>query len=126
MQLFVMSDIHSFYNEMMSALNKKGFDINNPDHHLVVCGDLFDRGPDARKVLDFCNELNEAGRLIFIGGNHETLLFDCVQDIYKRQVGNHHITNGTIDTITQFTGIGKYDLWGGFIDKEKFALFQLK
>ena len=124
MKLFVMSDIHSFYNEMKSALDSKGFDINNPDHHLVLCGDLFDRGPGAREVFEFCKELNEAGRLIYIGGNHETLLFDCIQDIHKRQVGNHHITNGTIDTITQFTGIGKYDLWGGFIDKEKFALMK--
>ena len=31
-EYFVLSDIHSFYNEMITALDKKGFDINNKDH----------------------------------------------------------------------------------------------
>ena len=63
MKLFVLSDVHSFYEPMMAALNKNGFDINNEDNHIVICGDLFDRGPDARKVLDFAKNLASLGRL---------------------------------------------------------------
>ena len=43
-KLFVVADVHSFYNEMIDALAEKGFDKNDPDHVFVSLGDLFDRG----------------------------------------------------------------------------------
>ena len=119
---FVMSDIHSFYDEMITALKLKGFDDKNPDHMLVVCGDLFDRGPDAVKVFDFVTKLAAEDRFVYIYGNHEELLFDCVNEILQRHgVSSHHISNGTFDTILQFTGIGKYDLYGGAFDTKEFT-----
>lgn len=118
---FVMSDIHSFYNEMIAALNLKGFDEDNPDHILVVCGDLFDRGPDAVKVFNFATRMAADARLIYIYGNHEELLQDCVKQIRnKRIISNHHITNGTFDTVVQITGMNKYDLYGGLFDNNEF------
>ena len=38
---FVTSDIHGFYDEFMASLDRAGFDIINPDHILVICGDIF-------------------------------------------------------------------------------------
>ena len=80
---FVVSDVHSFYDAMIDALNKQGFDIENPDHKVIVCGDLFDRGPDTVKCFEFCSALNEADRLIYICGNHEDLLFQCVHELLQ-------------------------------------------
>lgn len=120
MKLFVMSDIHSFYDEMITALDLKGFDEDDPNHILVICGDLFDRGPDAKKVLAYAKKMAAADRLIYITGNHEELLFDCIKDIKHGGVSAHHISNGTLDTICQMTGMGKYDLYGGFYDRDKF------
>ena len=121
MKLFVMSDIHSFYEPMMKALNDKGFEIDNPDHHIVVCGDLFDRGPDANKVFAFAKRMADEGRFNYVGGNHEELFFDCMKEILNsRGVGQHHISNGTLDTFSQITGISKYDLYGGWFDRKKF------
>lgn len=118
---FVMSDIHSFYDEMMTALNKNQFDITNTNHILVICGDLFDRGPKAKEVFNFVKTLADQNRLIYIYGNHEELLFDCINEIIRYHgVSHHHIHNGTFDTIMQFTGINKYDLYGGIFDKEEF------
>ena len=45
--LYCVSDVHSFYDELMTALTKAGFDINNEEHIFVSCGDLLDRGPFA-------------------------------------------------------------------------------
>lgn len=119
---FVMSDIHSFYNEMITALKLKGFDDKNPNHILVVCGDLFDRGPDANKVFDFVKLLNGLDRLIYVYGNHEELLFNCVDEILKYgRVSHHHISNGTFDTIIQFTGMNKYDVYGNMFDRREFV-----
>lgn len=112
MKLFVLSDVHSFYEPMMAALEKNGFDINNPDHHIVVCGDLFDRGPDANKVFAFAKRLSDEGRFNYVCGNHEDLLFDCVREIYRhRGVSSHHVSNGTLDTLVQITGLNKYELY---------------
>ena len=119
MKLFVMSDTHSYYNEMQAALTKNGFDKDNPDHHLVVCGDLFDRGPDSVKVFNFVKELAEQDRFSYVYGNHEGLLFDCYNDFLRYgQIYSHHVSNGTLDTISQFTGINKYDLYCGIFDHD--------
>ena len=37
---FITSDPHSYYTVLMKALKKKGFDINNEEHVIVICGDL--------------------------------------------------------------------------------------
>lgn len=48
MKYFIVSDVHSFYDEMMTALNESGFDKTNPDHIFVSLGDLLDRGDQSR------------------------------------------------------------------------------
>lgn len=122
MKLFAMSDIHSFYEPMVTALEKNGFEINNKDHHLVVCGDLFDRGPDAIKVFEFVKRLANEGRFHYVCGNHEELLFECLNEVHGHiGMSSHHVSNGTFDTIMQLTGVGKYDLLHGFYDKTEFA-----
>ena len=52
-EYFVVADVHSFYDEMMAALTNEGFDVNNPDHIVINCGDMMDRGPKSREMLDF-------------------------------------------------------------------------
>ena len=50
---FVCSDLHSFFTEFKEALAKNGFDAENQDHILVVCGDLFDRGKETLYLYNF-------------------------------------------------------------------------
>lgn len=100
---FVTSDVHSFLDELMVALSEKGFEKDNKDHILCVCGDLFDRGNQTRELFEFVKELQEQDRLIYVAGNHESLLFDCMEEIYRGQVpSSHHFHNGTVKTICQF------------------------
>ena len=95
-KLFVTSDIHSYFNELKVALNDAGFDENNEDHWLVVCGDCFDRGPDSVKVWKYLRDLP---RKVLIKGNHESLLVQCCE---RGWPGSHDISNGTYRTITHF------------------------
>ena len=44
---FVVSDVHSFYSILLKTLDSHGFQVNNPNHILVVCGDIFDRGEES-------------------------------------------------------------------------------
>lgn len=105
MKYFITSDVHSFYDELMVALNEKGFEKDNPEHIVCVCGDLFDRGNQSRQVFEFAKELQQQGRLIYVKGNHELLLKDCVKEIAKGRVpSSHHFSNGTVKTICMLCG----------------------
>ena len=102
---FTISDIHSYYKEAMEALIGKGFDIDNKEHIVIVCGDAFDRGDETIKVFEFLKDMKSQDRLIYIAGNHEDLLFDCMSEIsLGKTPGSHHFSNGTVKTICQFTG----------------------
>lgn len=96
MKYFVISDVHSFYEPMIEALNKAGFDPNNENHTLISCGDLFDRGPDSEKVLDYVMSLP---RKVLVRGNHDTMLEDLYRN--ERTVDFYDGRNGTIKTICQ-------------------------
>lgn len=92
MKCFVVADVHSFYDEMMEALNKKGFDKDNPQHVFISLGDLLDRGNKPLECLDFVNSLE---RKILIKGNHEDLL----EDVFDRKFFmSHDYHNGTAQT----------------------------
>lgn len=125
-KLFVSSDIHGFYDQYIKALNGSGFDITNPEHILLICGDIFDRGYQAKELLNFLLSIPQK-RLILIRGNHEDLFDDCMNEIkQKNGVSWHHIQNGTLDTISQLTGISTFDLRLGVFDYKKDILTKLK
>ena len=92
---FICSDIHSNYDEWMTALNKAGFSLDNEEHILINCGDLFDRGEKPSQCLDFICDLIDKNRAICIKGNHEVLMEMAVKaqhfNIYDEK-------NGTIKT----------------------------
>ena len=50
MKYFVSSDIHGFFDKWQSALKDKGFDLESPEHKIILCGDLFDRGSQPIKI----------------------------------------------------------------------------
>lgn len=116
MKLFVASDIHSYHSIFYSTLIENGFDINNKDHTLVICGDPFDRGDESKELLDFLLSIPKE-RLVLIRGNHEDLMDDLLSHLKnKTNFGMHHWSNGTVKTVEQLTGINRYDLIYGMYD----------
>lgn len=109
---FVVSDIHSFYDELMVALSTAGFDVNNPNHILVSCGDLLDRGKQPLECLKFVLSL-PSSRRILIRGNHEDLLEMCFK---RKKFERHDVHNGTMTTIYRLAGQDTDDgFWFGNI-----------
>ena len=91
---FVFGDAHSFYDELMTALNEAGFDIDDPDHIVISLGDLCDRGPKSKEILSFINSLPEERKCCVIG-NHEILM---EQMIKRGTYCGADISNGTMRT----------------------------
>ena len=100
---FFVSDIHSFYTEMIEALHKYGFDENNHDHILVVLGDVFDRGFETLEVYKYLKSLPKE-RLILIRGNHESLYKELM---LKSFPDSYDFSNGTVRTFCAIAGFNE-------------------
>lgn len=92
-KLYVISDIHGFYNEMKEALDEAGFDPDNKEHWLISLGDEVDRGNHPLAVISYLQSLE---RCICVRGNHSDLLLQCIQRSYPL---SHDWSNGTAQTI---------------------------
>lgn len=95
-KIFAVSDVHGFYNEMIEALDNTGFDPNNEDHFLVVCGDTTDRGPQPSQVISYLSQLMKKNKCVVVKGNHESLMIECLERGYP---GAHDYSNGTFNSI---------------------------
>lgn len=96
MKYFVVSDIHSHYDELIETLDNAKFDINNDNHILISLGDVWDRGSNPIQVMDFLLNLYDKKRAILIRGNHEDLLSSLLKRGY---LGMYDVHNGTFETI---------------------------
>lgn len=93
MKIFVVSDIHSYFTPFKKELDKKGFEVNNPEHLLVVCGDVFDRGSESKETYEYLNNLTN---VVLVKGNHESLM----EEVWNRgHTLGHDYSNGTNQTI---------------------------
>jgi len=73
----VIGDVHGCSSEMLSLLDKLGYDEDavHPDgRRPVFVGDLVDRGPDSVGVLRKVLAWVESGRALFVPGNHDDKL----------------------------------------------------
>jgi hypothetical protein len=82
-RMVVFPDVHGAYPELVALLRETGV-VDESGHwragttHLVSLGDLTDRGPDSRKVLDLLMRLESeaataGGAVHVILGNHEVM-----------------------------------------------------
>ena len=120
-KLYVLSDVHGFYNEMREALDKAGFDPNDKNSWLISCGDEMDRGNQPLEVLNYLMSLPRA---IFVKGNHTTLMEELINRGYPL---SHDWSNGTAQTVLDLAPTANdwrvacaiaYDNTKPFFDKE--------
>jgi hypothetical protein len=94
---FVVSDMHSFYDELISALSIAGYSKDNESHILIVNGDVFDRGPKSKEMFKFLTSIPK-DRLVLIKGNHEYILLNLFNSAFPN---NSDFSNGTVYTMCQ-------------------------
>ena len=102
MRYYVISDVHGYYTQMKSALEKAGFFSDTTPHKLIMLGDLFDRGHEAKQLQQFILEQMEQDKIILIRGNHEDLFVELVTTDAGMPY-SYHKSNGTYDTALQLT-----------------------
>ncbi|MDJ0908965.1 MAG: metallophosphoesterase [Woeseiaceae bacterium] len=82
-RVVAMSDIHGAYGAMTATLANAGVvdaegRWSGGSTHLVITGDLLDRGPDSRLIMDYVMRLEAeaeaaGGRVHLLLGNHEVM-----------------------------------------------------
>ena len=103
MKYYITSDVHGFYNELNKALQDSGYYEDTVPHKLVILGDLFDRGNQAKELQEFVLKLMGKDKVILIRGNHEDL-FQELATVDQGKAYSYHVNNGTYDTALQLTG----------------------
>lgn len=83
-RVVAIADVHGAFDAMVTTLTNAGILDENRywaggDAHLVVVGDILDRGPDSRAAMDLLMRLEgeaeaAAGRVHVLIGNHESML----------------------------------------------------
>jgi len=101
MKYFLFSDVHGEYDALVNSLQAAGFDISNPDHHLVGLGDYFDRGNQNHKVLYFILSMLDQARIKLIRGNHDDML---VAFLRGKDSTYNILSNGLHKTILNLAG----------------------
>lgn len=103
---YCVSDIHSFYDELIEALNTAEYDKNNSEHTLIVLGDIFDRGPKSKEVYKFLKGI-PSERCVLIKGNHEQMFLQLLEKEYP---DNYDYTNKLVSTFCQVAGFSEKPL----------------
>lgn len=93
---FIVSDIHSYLDELVSALSVTEFELDNPNHILIINGDVFDRGYQTVALYKWLKQFPQE-RLILIHGNHDDLLFDMLNS--NNYPEGWQFSNGTVKSI---------------------------
>ena len=89
-KIVAFGDVHGAFDELTSLLKETGMVDNNlnwsgGNSHLVSMGDLIDRGPRSRDVVDLMIRLQDqaiksGGDVHVLLGNHELMALNCNRD----------------------------------------------
>ncbi|MEC4728275.1 metallophosphoesterase [Shewanella sp. D64] len=109
-KIVALSDVHGQYDVLIQLLkNQKIIDQNNDwafgDGHMVMTGDMFDRGHQVNEVLWFMYKLDKqageaGGKLHLLMGNHEQMVMrGDLRYVNKRYQVAEKLLNRTYDEL---------------------------
>ncbi|KAA0894066.1 metallophosphoesterase family protein [Oryzomonas rubra] len=105
-RVFVIGDVHGCARTLRELVTR-GVRLT-PSDTLYLLGDLIDRGPDSKGVLDFIFELTAAGyNVASVQGNHEEM---CLRAPYGRPAMDMWTANGGLTTLASFQADGPGDI----------------
>jgi len=85
MRIYAIGDVHGRYDLLLRLLDQIEADdksVRQPaDTHVVMLGDLIDRGPQSREIIDFFLKSPPSfARFHFVMGNHEEMLLRLIDN----------------------------------------------
>ena len=106
MRRFVIGDVHGC-SRTLRRLVERGICLTRDDE-LYLLGDLIDRGPDSKGVLDFIFQLREGDfNVMSVRGNHEDMCLRAESDLELFEVW---LANGGQAALSSFQVDGPWDI----------------
>ena len=111
MSKYAIGDIHGCRSTFQALLEQLPL---QPGDTLILLGDLIDRGPDSKGVIDFVFDLREKGHtVVCLRGNHEQLLLDALLDKDDQEIW---LFNGGRQTLESFGASSPQDIPKKYLD----------
>jgi serine/threonine protein phosphatase 1 len=79
---YAIGDVHGCLTKLKALVARCCFDAKDSPAKFVLLGDLIDRGPDSRGVVEYLIELQrrEPNSVICLCGNHEDMALNAIDD----------------------------------------------
>ena len=103
-RILVVGDIHGNFQTLFALLKKIKFSQKDALYQL---GDLIDRGPESKRVVDYARQLVSVKRMIALRGNHEQMLLHAVDDPraerkwYDKRGGRATLDSFGVDSVAE-------------------------
>jgi len=94
-----IGDIHGCHTALDTLLDQLKI---HADDTVVLLGDVVDRGPGTRQVIERLLELQSQCRLVFVRGNHEEMLLDGIEG--EGRYWNIWLMNGGWEALQSYGG----------------------
>jgi len=103
---YAIGDIHGrldLYKALVEAIEADDRDNRGLESHVILLGDLVDRGPDSAGVIDFTRTWQKERNVRVLAGNHEEMFLNAFK---KPEVLRHFLKHGGRETILSY-GLSK-------------------
>lgn len=101
---FVIGDVHGMYEMLVELLDT----WNSDTEHLILLGDMIDRGPQIKEVIDLARKLQIEHSATLLRGNHEQMLLDCLNA--PEQYWGRYQRNGGLSTFAALLEVEESEL----------------
>lgn len=103
MEYFVVGDVHGCFDKLKLLLETHW---KKEREQLIILGDLIDRGPRSREVIQLAMSLRKEYKAIILKGNHEDLFLDWLEDplemSYYYDIGGRETVDSFFDERVTF------------------------
>ena len=99
---YVIGDIHGcndLFEALIGAIDEEAAAAADVDVRVVLLGDLVDRGPHSRQVIENAREWQRRRKVHILAGNHEEMFLKSFKDT---KVLRHFIRHGGRETILSY------------------------
>lgn len=99
---YVIGDIHGrldLYNVLIKAIEADDAQRHEMDTHVVLLGDLVDRGPESAGVIARTREWQKRRNVRVLAGNHEEMFLESFE---RPDVLRHFLKHGGRDTVLSY------------------------
>lgn len=108
-RFYAIGDIHGrldLFEALIAAIESEIAAAPATDHHIILLGDLVDRGPASAGVIDRARAWQQTRNVRILAGNHEEMFLNAFE---KPETLRHFVKHGGYETLLSY-GFSSKDL----------------